>query len=267
MTRRHPTIFLSLLALGLAACAMLNQAIKEPTISFLDLTRGDFLFNFEVHNPNPLGLKLSRMSWGLTINQKQVAKSSHEKDLHLPARGTAIMSLPVSVRYLELFKNAADFLAAKSIAYELLGSARVGPFTIPYRKSGTLDLPRLPSVSVESIHLGNLSLSSAALSLTLSIRNPNDFDVDLQGLNYAFKLQGRELAKGALKTTTQIAKKGETQLSLDLDLSFSELGRSVSAILQGQSAPYQISGEMLLNSSDGTGRRVPFQSSGRIPPP
>jgi len=53
---------------------MLNRAIKEPTISFLDLTpqhlsltRGDFLFNFAVHNPNPLGLKLSRMSWGLTF--------------------------------------------------------------------------------------------------------------------------------------------------------------------------------------------------------
>lgn len=56
-------------------------------------------------------------------------------------------------------------------------------------------------------------------------------------------------------------------LNLDLDLSFSKLGRSVSAILQGQSAPYQISGEMLLNSSDENARRVPFQSSGKIPLP
>jgi hypothetical protein len=54
-------------------------------------------------------------------------------------------------------------------------------------------------------------------------------------------------------------------LNLALDLSFSELGRSVAAILQGQTSPYQISGEMLLNSADGMEKRIPFQSAGRIP--
>jgi LEA14-like dessication related protein len=272
MANPHKLKAVVLLALGLMACATIRQAIQEPTVSFRDLTpqrlslvEGDFLFNFDVHNPNALGLKLSRMIYSLKVNQVEVAKSTRDTQLDLPAKGTALMSLPVSIRYWDLFQNATDFMAAKRIGYELSGSAKVGPFTIPYRKSGTLDLPLLPAISVDSIHIDSLSLSGAALSLTLRIKNPNGFDVKLRGLTYAFTLQGRELAQGSAQGSAPVAKKGETQLNLNLDLNFSELGRSVTAILKGESSPYQLSGEMLLDSSDGTPKRIPFQSTGRIP--
>jgi LEA14-like dessication related protein len=47
------------------------------------------------------------------------------------------------------------------------------------------------------------------LSLTLNIKNANGFGVDLRGLNYALKLQGRSLAKGAAQTSAQVAQKAK----------------------------------------------------------
>jgi LEA14-like dessication related protein len=113
--------------------------------------------------------------------------------------------------------------------------------------------------------VGKLSLDGAAMKLKLKLKNPNDFDINFSGLNYAVKLQGKEFASGLAKNLTPLNANSENLMDLDLNVSFKELGRSALAILKGAGTQYEIKGDFLLNKPGQAESRIPFLKSGEIP--
>jgi LEA14-like dessication related protein len=256
----------------LNACATLKQIVKEPTVTFKDvtpeqlsLTDGKFLFNFNVNNPNSLGVKLSKITYDLRVNEKDLIKDTLPEGIKVPAKGDAVMSIPVTVRYADLFNNLSDALKSDALAYDLKGTMGIGPFSIPYQHKGQLKMPKLPEISLTDVNVNKLSLNGAAIKMELKLKNPNDFDLNLSGLNYAVKLQDKEFVSGIAKNISPLSAKGETLLNLDLNISFKELGRSALAILKGAGTKYEIKGDFLVNKPDQNEVKIPFLKSGEIP--
>jgi LEA14-like dessication related protein len=144
MSNRQRLVFILILILSLNGCATLKEMVQEPTVTFkevvpqdLSLTEGTFRFNFNVSNPNPLGLTLSKVTYDLQLNQKEFLKNNLEEGIKVPAKGAAVMGIPVTVRYSDLFSSLSEALKSDSVAYNLKGTVGVGRSPFPTSNKGS----------------------------------------------------------------------------------------------------------------------------------
>ena len=145
---------LILLALIITGCATLQQFVQKPTISFdsidfknISLFEQTLLFNFKFANPNPIGGNVRSVAYSLKSKDRQVFKGVVDKGIYLGAGATETVQLPVTIKFLELFSTIKEFINADKFPYELKGTFGIGPFEIPYNKSGVITVPKIPAVS------------------------------------------------------------------------------------------------------------------------
>ena len=228
------------------------------------MLQGTFLFRFTVANPNPIGLRLGDILYDLDINGHRFVSSRLDQGIQLAASGSSPLEIPITINYLDFFGSLAQLVGAETLDYQLSGSAAVGLLRIPYRSSGKLDVPKLPDISVDTIRIDSLSLSGAALRMTLGLKNPNAFGLKMDGLEYAARLGDLQLANGMTRNITPLAAKGRSLMDIAVNLDFLEMGRGAMTLLSGSSAPCNFSGNMLMDTPAGT-KKVPFQFDGKVP--
>jgi LEA14-like dessication related protein len=251
---------------GCAALDTLQQLVQKPEIRFegmalenTSLTEGDLLFKFNVSNPNPVGVTVSRVLYDLKVNGKTFVKNTLDKNIALQANGSGTVEVPVTVNYLDFFQSVADFVQADKLAYDLSGSVGVGPFDIPYQKKGDIAVPKLPKISLKNVGISGLSFTGGSLIFSLDVANPNPFALNLGGLDYSIKLGGKKFAEGTADKISPIAKNSRTVLKIPFRMQFLELGRSAYQLLTKPSAAYEISGNMKFGD-----KIFPFQKSGAV---
>ena len=257
--------------LSMGACATIEQWVQKPEISFdslsaqdMSLLEGTFLFRFKVFNPNPVGVHLNDISYQLTINGERFISSRIDQGLNLRASDTAPLTIPVTIGYLDIYNTLASFLRSDTLDYGLSGSAGVGPLRIPFQTSGKLDVPKMPTISVDRIIVDRMAYTGASLRLVLAMQNPNAFAVQMDGLEYALRIGNLELAKGVARHEAAVAQNGRSNMNVAAELNFSELGRGAQALLTGSSTRCHLSGNMLVKTSAGL-QKIPYQFAGKVP--
>ena len=121
------------------------------------------IFNFKANTPNPINIRASRITYDLKLNGQNFLRGQLDQGLSLPACSMARLRIPMEINYLDFFKTISRMMQARTAAYDLLGRFEVGPLTIPFNATGTLDLPQLAKFSLERINIRKLSWSGANL--------------------------------------------------------------------------------------------------------
>lgn len=263
---------IGLMGLLLTGCAALDQVIQKPGIAFegLDIKDPSLLestlnFRFKIDNPNPIGLHASRITYHLNLNGSKFADGRLDQGLSVPSKSAGILSIPVTVAYLDFLDSITAMIHDQTAAYDLRGTVAVGPVDIPFNAKGSFKLPRLPKISVASVKIDQLSLLGASLVCRLQMDNPNTFDVLLKQLSYAFKLGDSRIASADLTPDRSLGRAGQSQYDLRMNLSFADIGRAGYQLLKGTGSHYQFEGKMLMDSPTVGERLVPFKASGRVP--
>jgi LEA14-like dessication related protein len=269
--KRRIAVVLLTIALFIGSCATLEQLIQKPQITFdrldfreMSLLEGTFMFRFNIANPNPVGVRLDDILYDFDINGSRFLSSRLDQGLNLVASGTAPLEIPLTINYLDAFNSLSAFIRSDALDYRLNGSAAVGPVRLPFSKSGSIDVPKIPDITVKSISIDRLSVTGASLKLALGMKNSNAFAVTMDGLEYAAWMGDVELAKGVAGNVRPLAANGQSTMDLDVDLNFLQLGRGVQALLSGSSAPCRLTGNMLVNTLSGV-QKIPFQFDGKVP--
>ncbi len=265
-------VFFIAAALAVCGCATLRQLMQRPTVSLKDISARDIslfeqtlVFNFNVHNPNPVGIQLRNAAYNLKINNTEFIKGVLDKGIMLRAGQSETFALPVTVNHLELFSSVAAFASADSIPYNLSGTVGVGPFDIPYGKAGSFIIPKLPVVSLDRLKISELSLQGAAVLMKLNLANNNPFPVNISGLDYVCKLGEMELASGSAGSVAPVDQNGTSSLEVQLNLNFFELGTSAYNLLMQSTSDYELSGNMIFTVPNLGRKRFPFLSKGQVP--
>ena len=252
-------------------CSTLQQLMQKPTVRYervkmetMSFTKGTFVFQFQITNPNPVGLSISRVDYDLELNGQSFIKGDLPKGIQLPSQGSTLFEVPVILEYFKFFKSLQDFMRLDQIPYSLKGTVTVGPFQIPFTKTGHFDKPVLPKVSLKTIHISKLSLTGASMVVKLSMWNANAFPVHLSGVDYNIKLSDVSIAKGGIEVLDPIEENGEVELRLPIDVGFLNLGRSVYDLLKNSSVNYFISGHLKSKSKDGKTWSFPIEKSGQV---
>ena len=265
-------VLLLIMLLPLSSCASLEQIIKQPEVTFshfnltdASLLEGTAVFHFNVHNPNPIGIRASRITYDLKLNQKDFVAGQLNQGVSLAAGATSPMRIPIRLNYLDFFDSLNQLWQNKSADYALSGGFSVGPLTIPYKAKGSFDLPRLPKITLETLEITRLSLSGASLNCRLKMHNPNDFDVIFKQLDYHLKLGGTAFAQASARPQGPIGGNDRSVMNLGFDVSFAQLGRSAYQLLMGRKAQYTLDGGLVFDTPGGGQRSVPFSLSGLVP--
>ncbi|MDJ0781966.1 MAG: LEA type 2 family protein [Desulfosarcinaceae bacterium] len=259
--------------LGIAACAGLDEMVQEPRLQLkgvaptdFSLAGAGFRFNFEVHNPNPLGLRLSQVTYRLATGRHQLVSGTVDQGIALPARGSAPLIIPLRLDFRDIMAAAADLAGRPSLPYQLDGKLFVGPLAIPYAIAGDLELPRLPRIELTAIQVRELSLNAARLACQVRLTNRNAVPLQLGQLAYQLQLGEIPVAGGETASLTPLAAKGSQTLSLDARVRLKDLGASLLRLFQsGGSAAYTLTGSFRQSLPGGGDHQTPFQFSGKTP--
>ena len=238
-------------------CAALQEMarIQKPTVSVQRLRITDLSFSdvnlaldLSIRNPNSVAIPLAAFDYDLKINQHEFINGKKESSLNIPAGGSENLSIPFHFTFAELYKTLSGLKNQDSTAYEIhcgfsFHVPVIGPVRVPVRKLGTLPIPKLPEIRVESLRLKKLGLTGADLVLVLDVKNANAFDVNLNALDYQFGVMGKSWLKGQSGNPVILTKKEGGRIELPVSINFLEIGAAAVKILKGDGAlDYRLNG-------------------------
>lgn len=117
-----------------------------------------------------------------------------------------------------------------------------------------------PKVSVAEIGIKRLGLFEQVFDVGLRIQNPNDFDIDIEGLEFRLEINGREFATGVAHSRTRLPAFSGAVVHIDTTTDSNKLleqMKTLPEILQ-DGVPYRIHGRIKI---DRTADWLPFDRS------
>jgi LEA14-like dessication related protein len=158
VTRTQRILLLTFLTtLTLSGCAYvkaLNQKMASPSVKFRDVqlreasaTGIKLDFQFDVTNPNPIGVKVTALDYDLKINGSRIAKGSSNKALEVAPQGKSTVALPFELQFKDLVNTINSLIGAKSkVKYSLDVAIRVdtplGEVELKRNVTGEFEVPR-----------------------------------------------------------------------------------------------------------------------------
>ncbi|MGZ3725753.1 MAG: LEA type 2 family protein [Pseudobdellovibrio sp.] len=147
-------ILISVLLMGaslglLTACADLTKnLLKDPEVKVIgfklaSVSAQDMAVevNLNVKNPNPIPINLDQVDYALSFSGEKVTEGTFDKGIQIPASGEGQLTVPLKFKFNSV-GNILTGLINRSFTkdYELVGSAKLGIFSIPFTKKGEINL-------------------------------------------------------------------------------------------------------------------------------
>ncbi|HTY94231.1 MAG TPA: LEA type 2 family protein [Steroidobacteraceae bacterium] len=119
-----------------------------------------------------------------------------------------------------------------------------------------------PTLSVVNVQIGHSDLWQQHLQVRMSVHNPNDRELPVQGLSYTLDVNGEECAHGASGASFVVPARGDAEF--DMNVTANAAAALVRLLARGNAEPahYRIRGRVALSS--GLLRSVPFDQQGPL---
>jgi LEA14-like dessication related protein len=114
-----------------------------------------------------------------------------------------------------------------------------------------------PEVLLVNIIPMDTTMFEQRLKVDLRVRNPNDYDLEVTGLDFTLHLNDQRLARGLTNQSATIPRLSETVLSVETTTSILDVVRQLLNFRPDQDLIYQMSGVVHVQ-----GTRLPFENKG-----
>ncbi len=96
----------------------------------------------EVDNKNPVAATVKKLTYSLSVNEKELAAGIFDQVVELPANKVTQVAIPISVKLEDIVSSAFALLQNKGAPYRAKGSVAVGIFEIPFDETGKIELDK-----------------------------------------------------------------------------------------------------------------------------
>jgi LEA14-like dessication related protein len=132
----------------LGGCSSLVKTVlKEPKVALQSVAVADvrsdgasILFGVEVENPNAVDIKVDALRYEVEIAGKAFTTGKLVNPAQVPAHGKSVVEIPISLKYSDVFSSLLGFLQTGVSTYRVKGEAEFALFTIPFDRSGEINL-------------------------------------------------------------------------------------------------------------------------------
>lgn len=127
--------------------------------------------------------------------------------------------------------------------------------------------PKLPDTKAPDVSLAGLSFTEAGLfeqafTLQLRLRNPNDFDIPVDGLDFSLAVNDAPFADGLSNQDFTLPASADIILPVEIRIATNDLIERVTSIGTGRRLSYELTGTADIGSWFTA--PVPFQRSGKL---
>jgi LEA14-like dessication related protein len=99
-----------------------------------------------------------------------------------------------------------------------------------------------PTLRFQEARVADVSLGGATIDLLFTIDNPNPIGLSLTKLDYAFFVEGKQLAAGRPSRDLEVPATGSATLSFPASFQFAQVAQAVDALLTKDVAAYRAQG-------------------------
>ena len=157
------------------------------------------------------------------------------------------MTFPAKLQWNEIAPALEAVFAMDQVRYKASGELGVGPVTLPLQHEGTFAAPKMPKIDVGSLQITSISLTGARLSLPLKIANMNGFPLPLGGILGTVDIAGATVGRIALPEAAPVPAKGESTVTLPLNVSFLQSGAAAAQAIRSGVAEVKV--DAILNAA------------------
>jgi LEA14-like dessication related protein len=256
--RARPRLVFTLLfaSVALAGCAgLLRSAVARPSVSVRDarlsslsFQGADLQFDLAVSNPNRFGLRLGGLEYALNVEGASVLRGRQDASLALEPNATSSLSLPVTLRYADLWKALTQVVSRRDTDYTLEATLAFDlpagqTLRVPLRHTGKVPVLRMPKVRLDHLSLRDVGLQGADLAVALAVENPNDVPAILDGLDYGLELSGTPIGRARSDARVEVAPNATRTVTIPVRVDLARLGTAVASLLRsGQRVDYRLDG-------------------------
>lgn len=260
-------VWLLVASVFIGGCAEMQDLVKmadiqKPAVSFSDVKisslsfeKADMLFNLNIDNPNPIGIRLEGYDYDLLLNNNSFLKGQQDNRLQLKANGQAVVPLPITLAFHDIYNSYKALKNKDQIKYTLKTGIKfnlpvLGTMRIPLQTSGKLPSVKLPSIELASINIDKIDFTSAKLTAKLKIDNPNAFGMLMKQLNMNLDVAGQHWLSSTIVQDIAINKKAQNSISIPIKLNLLKMGKSIVDILTtSQTLDYKFFGDTQIEST------------------
>jgi len=117
-----------------------------------------------------------------------------------------------------------------------------------------------PEVRLTDLEFVDAGLFEQRFRMILRVRNPNDFDLPIDGLRFALDVNDRPFATGLSNRSVTVPRLGEQTVAVDASTTLLDIVQQFMALSSREALSYRMIGTAFLR---GVARRaVPFEQSG-----
>jgi len=239
-------VLLSALILGIFSCATLEQVIEEPKVTVQDVRTTSLSFSdisleldLLIENPNPIGIELAGYDYNLLIDESSLVSGTLDRDVSLPGRGSAVLTVPVTLNYRELYSALTTLADDTESGYKIVTGLHfdlpvLGERRLELSHEGTIPLVRLPRFAFTSLYVEDLGMMGADIIVLLSLENPNGFTLSLNDFQGTFSINKLKWAELKSLGTVDLTPGEKGELGFRFRLDFLSMGRTVRDLLSGK---------------------------------
>jgi LEA14-like dessication related protein len=263
------------------SCATIKNIvdIKEPeakidkvSVSSLSFESIGLLFDIGITNPNQLSVKLGGFDYNLFLDDQSFLSGEQAEEIYIQSLQKSSIKIPMQLNFKEIYKSYQALNSKDSVKYQLKAGLIfdlpvLGNTRIPVQTDGKIPLLKLPSITISSLSLGNLSFTGASLNLKLLVKNPNPVSISTEEMDYQFSVNGLEWISGLSQTKQQMGSNENSTINIPINLNFMQMGQSVYQIVSGNNTVnYQFKGGIKFDTSHHLLQEfsLPFDQTGQL---
>lgn len=118
-----------------------------------------------------------------------------------------------------------------------------------------------PTFALREVSLSLQSMKKLEALLTISVNNPNRYDLTVTSVGYTIFLGEKEVGNGLYTEPIQIRKASRQEIKIPLSAEFDNLGTIFKSYLSGQDVSYRVEGTVQVKALWGTAK-IPLSREG-----
>ncbi|RVU48117.1 hypothetical protein EA187_01380 [Lujinxingia sediminis] len=138
-------VLLFLAAVLVVGCAAPRASVRDVEFRSLNLSGLNFGLIFDLANPNEYALPLREVDWRVDLFSAYLASGSARPDQRIPAKGSARVDVPVSVRFAEAKQSTSRIIREPVIPWQVSGACHfetpIGSIPVRFNDAGQWDNP------------------------------------------------------------------------------------------------------------------------------
>jgi LEA14-like dessication related protein len=226
----------ALISILFISCSSLGSINKEPEITFdsvkltnVNFTSADFIFKYNVNNPNNVSLNIEQFKYDLLIENNKFISGVSAAPISIKKKGNSYVDVPVTIAYHDLFnifsniykQDTADYKLAIDFTFKL---PIFGNKIFHFEHEGTFPILKMPEVALREIKVLSMNPLSATIEVAVDITNKNNFAIAPDSFNFELYINKSQWLSGLLKDISALPANRSTTVKIPVNISPTRVG-------------------------------------------